>query len=218
VIPVRPAPEPADFDARVRQPGEDAIRELTGQPPTRRRRGRRRKKLAERPEDIPPDRFPPYWRDALPDMLEAYERRCAYLALHIESATGAASVDHMVPKSRSWELVYEWRNYRLAAALINSKKREVTEVLDPFEIGPDWFALEFVAFQVVRGAGAVGDIAARVDLTIRRLGLNREACCKAREAYYGNYCEGNICVNYLRERAPFVEQEMRRQGRLRDSD
>jgi 5-methylcytosine-specific restriction endonuclease McrA len=220
VIPVTPAPEPSVFDTEVRQPGQDAIAELTGSAPTRRRRGSKRKKIADRPEDIPAHAYPPLWRKVLPVMLCAYGRRCAYLALHIEPATGNATVDHIIPKSKAWDLVYEWSNYRLAAGLINSKKREVENVLDPFEIGSDWFALEFVAFQVKPGPGAVGNIADRVDETISKLGLNRDECCKARQAYFDDYLdeEQPIPFSYLARRAPFVASEMGRQGLLREGD
>jgi hypothetical protein len=220
VIPVTPAPEPAGFDAKVRQPGLDAIAELTGGTPRHPRRGRKRKKVADRPEDIPAKCFSPLWREVLPEMLNAYERRCAYLALHIEPATGNPTVDHIIPKSKAWSLVYEWSNYRLAAGLINSKKGEVENVLDPFEIDPDWFALEFVTFQVKSGPGAAGDIADRVEDTITKLGLNRDECCKARQAYFDEYLseEAPIPYSYLLRRAPFVAGEMGRQGFLRAGD
>jgi 5-methylcytosine-specific restriction endonuclease McrA len=218
VIPVQPAPEPAEFDAKVRQPGLDAIAELTGVTPSRRRRGPKRKKVANRPEDILGDDFPPLWRKALPEMLSAYERRCAYLALHIEPATGDPTVDHFVPKSNAWELVYEWSNYRLAAALINSKKKGVEGILDPFEIGADWLGLELIGFQVKPGPGAVGEIASRVHDTIEKLGLNRDECCKAREAYFCAYMEGDISIDYLTVRAPVVAREMARLGFLRSQE
>ena len=214
MIPVKPAPEPAVFDARVRQPGLDAIAELTGGTPSRRRRGPKRKKVAERPEDIPGRVFPPLWREVLPEMLEAYERRCAYLALHIEPATGNPTVDHIIPKSKAWNLVYEWSNYRLAAGLINSKKNEIEGILDPFEIDIDWFALELIGFQVKPGPGAVEEITSRVHDTIEILGLNRDECCKAREAYYQNYLDGHLSIDYLTARAPMVACEMARQGFL----
>ena len=218
MIPVTPAPEPAGFDAKVRQPGLDAIAELTGGTPRHTRRGRKRIKVADRPEDIPGKDFPPLWRKVLADMLSAYDCRCAYLALHIEPATGNPTVDHVIPKSKAWNLVYEWSNYRLAAGLINSKKNDVEDVLDPFEIGSDWFALEFVTFQVKPGPGAVDDIADRVDDTITKLGLNRDECCKARQAYFDDYLdeEDPIPFSYLVRRAPFVASEMGRQGFLRE--
>ncbi len=220
MIPVTPAGEPADFDARVRQRGMDAIAEMTGKAPSRPRPGPKRTKLADKPEDIPPDRFPAFWRDVLDDMLVAYHRRCAYLALYIEHATGSPTVDYVIPKSKSWDLVYEWSNYRLAAALINSKKNDVDDVLDPFEIGEDWFAMEFVSFQVKPGPGAANDIALRVEETIEKLGLNRSECCKARQAYVDDYLDAAdpIPLTYVEKRAPLVAREMRRQGLLRAGD
>jgi hypothetical protein len=41
MIPVEPAPEPPDFDKKVRQPGLSAIAEMVGEPPTIQRRGPR---------------------------------------------------------------------------------------------------------------------------------------------------------------------------------
>jgi hypothetical protein len=218
MIPVTPAKEPDDFDSKVRQKGLSAINEMLGKPPLISRRGPRRKKIADRPEEIPPDAFEPFWRDALDDMLDAYERRCAYLALYIEYGTGNPTVDHWIPKSRAWNLVYEWSNYRLSAGLINAKKGEQTDVLDPFAIEPGWFALELVGFQVLQGPSAPADRIADIASTIENLGLNRRDCCRAREEYVVCYEQGRIDLEYLERRAPFVASELRRQGRLRQED
>jgi hypothetical protein len=144
VMPLRLADEPASFDAKVRRRGLSAIAELVGQPPLLKRTGPRRKKIANQPAQIPADAFPDFWREALADLEACYGRLCAFLSLYIEPATGFASVDHMIPKSRRWDLVYEWSNYRLCAGLINAKKNDLVGVLDPCEIEAGWFALEFV--------------------------------------------------------------------------
>ena len=123
MIPVERKDAPADFDARVRQKGLNAIAELVGEVPNQKRRGRRRKSVATLRDEIPSEKFPPFWRDVLPEMAVAYGRICAYLALYIEYATGTPSVDHVVPKSKKWDRVYEWDNYRLACSLINAKKK-----------------------------------------------------------------------------------------------
>ncbi|HEX2205718.1 MAG TPA: hypothetical protein VHG91_20565 [Longimicrobium sp.] len=213
MIPVTPAPEPHDFDARVRQPGLAAIAELVGEAPAK-RRGRPRTVAAARREDIPPEKFPPLWRRVLPEMLASYGRLCAYLALYIEHATGSPSVDHVVPKSKAWDQVYEWSNYRLASARINAKKKDLELVLDPFTLRDGLFALELVEFQVKPGPDAGGDLQ-RVLETIETLGLNTKECCDARRAYFDCYNDGEITLAYLERRAPFVAREMRRQGRLR---
>lgn len=217
MIPVAPAPEPAGFDARVRQKGLDAIAELVGETPSHPRPGRKRKKIANCRAEIPPEAFPPFWRDALPEMLESYHRICAYLALYIEHVTGSPSVDHVVPKSNAWDQVYEWSNYRLACALINSKKNDLSLALDPFTLRGGLFALELVEFQVMAGS-AVGGLRAEVEDSIRVLGLNLPECCAARREYVVSYEEGDIGLAYLERRAPFIAQELRRQGRLRRGD
>ena len=104
MIPVVIAQEPAEFDATVRQPGLSAIDELVGRPPRIRRPGPRRKKVAETEAKIAADAFPPFWREALDDMMSAYEQRCAYLAMFIED-TGNPTVDHVIPKSYAWNKV-----------------------------------------------------------------------------------------------------------------
>lgn len=214
MIPVTAAPEPADFHERVRRPGLDAIAELVGEAPSRPRPGPKRKARYPRREAIPPTEFPAFWRDVLPDMLEKYHRLCAYLSLYIEHATGAASVDHVIPKSKQWGLVYEWSNYRLACQLVNARKSDLENLLDPFEIEDGWFALEFVEFQVLRGPQAPAERVAAIEATIDKLGLNARDCCKAREEYVSQYQAGKIQLDYLERRAPFVARELRRQGKL----
>jgi hypothetical protein len=216
MIPVAPAEEPPHFDKRVRQKGLSAIDELVGRAPRIRRRGRRRKKVADHEADIPAEDFPPFWREAIPDMLHAYERRCSFLALYIEYATGNPTVDHALPKSRVWDQVYEWSNYRLCAALINANKSDLTSLVDPFEVAEGWFALEFVGFQVTRGPDAPASRTQQIDDTLPL--LNMPDCLKAREEYVTCYEQGVIELAFLERRAPFVAAELRRQGRLRDGD
>lgn len=146
-------------------------------------------------------------------MLASYDRLCAYLALHIEPATGNPSVDHVIPKSKAWDRVYEWSNYRLASARINAKKNDIHHVLDPFEIEDGLFAIEFVEFQVKPGPEAGGQLASVLQ-TIETLGLNMPECCAARRAYVVDYEAGEISLSYMERRAPFVAREMRRQGLL----
>ena len=216
MIPVVLAPEPASFDAKVRKKGEAAMRELIGkgQP----RRGRPRAPVAKRRDRIPSDKFPPFWRDVLDEMHKAYEGRCAYLAMYIEKATGNPSVDHVIPRSRNWRQVYAWSNYRLAAALINSKKNDLELVLDPVAIGPGWFALDFLSMEVVQGPAVSTSQRTKVQDTIDTLGLNLQDCIDQRGEYYGAYKSQDISLGWLERRAPFIAQELRRQGKLNPGD
>lgn len=192
--------------------------ELVGRAPTKPRRGRKRKVVAKRRDQIPSDAFPPYWRDVLPEMRKAYHGRCAYLAMYLEPATGSPSVDHVVPRSQNWRLVYEWSNYRLAASLINGKKSDLSLLLDPCAIKPNLFALDFVGMEVIAGPAATGAERTQVDDTIATLGLNARDCVDQRSEYYLDYKAGDISLKWLERRAPFVAQELRRLGNLNPGD
>jgi len=150
--------------------------------------------------------------------LSAYDRICAYVCVYIPPVTGQPSVDHMMPKSRAWNHVYEWSNYRLACALMNSRKGATTEVLDPFEVGEGWFELELVGFQVLPGAGLEREMCEKVEKTIRLLGLNDGDCRDLRASWAETYWDGEIAYTHLTRRAPFVARELRRQGRLNEGE
>lgn len=219
MIPVRAAPEPDSFKEKVRRPGEAAVAELVGERTGLTRRGPKRKPVYARREDIKWGRHKSlsYWTRALDDLRDSYHNLCAYLAMEIPNAVGWATVDHFVPKSHDWSLVYEWSNYRFCAGRVNAARSEQTLPLDPFELGPGLFALEFTAYQVVRGPNVSATSQAAVDDTIRILKLNARDCGKLRETYVAEYRLGppkGIAIQALERRAPFIAQELRRQGLL----
>lgn len=217
MIPVARADEPASFDSKVRRPGLDAIAELVGEKPSRTRPGPKRKRTFASRDRIPAAAFPDLWHVALPDLREAYGSLCAYLGLYIEHGTGSATVDHFVPKSKDWRLVYEWSNYRLCSSLINGHKGEREISLDPFTIEPGLFAIEFTEFQVKPGPSARGPTWDVVTNTIDDLGLNQRDCRKSRAEYVAAYRSGpptGIALARLERRAPFIAKELRRQGLL----
>lgn len=146
----------------------------------------------------------------LPELLQAYGRVCAYMSFYIERVTGAASVDHMLPKSLDWREVYKWHNYRLACALMNSRKNDYRDVLDPFEVQDGWFRLELVGYQVVPDPQLPPDIRDKVQATIERLQLNDYECLKLREEYAAAFEQGDISLGHLRQRAPFLARELAR--------
>jgi hypothetical protein len=215
VIPVMLAQEPADFDAKVRQPGLSAIDELVGREPRLRRPGPRRKMVADTEPAISAHAFPPFWRDALDDMMRAYEQRCAYLAMFIED-TGNPTVDHVIPKSFAWDRVYEWSNYRLCTGVVNSKKGELIGLVDPIEAQVGWFELDLASYRVVRGKTAPAPLHEKIDATLPL--LNLRDCCAQRKRYVEDYRLGSgnkgIDLAYLERRAPFIAAELRRQGQL----
>lgn len=134
---------------------------------------------------------------------------------------GWATVDHFVPKSHDWRLAYEWSNYRLCAGRVNCARSEQVLPLDPFTLEPGMFALEFTDHQVVRGPNVRAETERAVDDTIRILKLNAPECRKLRAEYVADYRLGppkGIAIEKLERRAPFIAQELRRQGKLNSGD
>lgn len=187
MIHVEARPEPPSFDADVRQPGERALREGVVD-------------------------LPPHWRKCIPDLLREYSRICAYSCLYIPRVTGSSTVEHYAPKSKARELAYEWSNYRLVCSLMNSRKNDFEDVLDPFEIGDDWFELEFL-FMQVRPAAHLDEVTSkRIDETIKRLKLNDEECCAARAEWYEDWKKEGLSAEFMQSRSPFIYREALRQG------
>lgn len=187
MIRVQPRSEPDDFDERVRQPG---LRALAGG------------------ADDPP----PFWRECALQLWDAYRGICAYLCIFIPRGTALRSVDHFIAKSKRPDLTYEWSNYRLACTLMNSRKREFEDVLDPFAVEDDWFILEFSFLQVLPNPDLDGTTRVRIQTTIDRLKLNDNECRQARETFYKPYLEGRLDFSLLEAWSPFVARELKRQG------
>ncbi len=84
MIPVTLQPEPAHFEATVRQRGHDWLRakgwDLNAPAPT-------------------PGDLPTYWRATNKDLWQAYGGVCAYLCIYFDWALGAAATDHFIAKS-----------------------------------------------------------------------------------------------------------------------
>lgn len=186
MIHVEPQPEPADFDARVRQKGQEDVQGT--------------------------DELRPHWRHCIPQLWQAYRGICAYSCLHIPRGTGAMSVDHLLPKSKQRALAYEWNNYRLACSRMNARKNAFEDVLDPFEVQDGWFALDLSTLQVTPGAGLPALVQQRVQDTIDRLDLNDDEFITARTAYYDSYRDGDLTFRHLRKHFPFLAMELIRQG------
>lgn len=170
------------------------------------------------PDELPSADFPSYWTEAIEDLMDAYDEICSYSCFRIHRVTGAASVDHMAPKSRAWNRVYAWDNYRLAAGLLNARKRDFGDVLDPFDVRNGWFQLELIGFQVHPASGYSPGIRDGVQNTIDRLGLNDSSLRSAREEDALNYWEGDVSFAVLKKESPFVALELRRHGRLLAGD
>ena len=238
MMPVKLADEPADFHGHVRIPGFRSIYEKCGMPvPDEYRRtagspckqvsrkqtdaqGVLMSVLVTKPEDIPAHEFEDsHWQKAIPWLMTSYRRICAYSCFRIHSSE-TPSVDHLVPKSRAWDKVYEWSNFRLAKTLFNARKSNFEAAIDPFDVKPHWFALEFTFGQVIPGPAAEGDpvLTERITRTINELlGLNEPTLPEERMRDYEDYQSGEIGWKRLQIESPFVAAEIERQGKRRRS-
>ena len=52
-------------------------------------------------------------------------------AYWIPPVTGGRSVEHFAPKKKHRDFAYEWDNHRLVCSVMNSRKRDFEDVLDP---------------------------------------------------------------------------------------
>lgn len=195
-------PRPADFDTLVEQPGRELLEEL-------------REQRGGTLEGLVRDDLKPVWRAGSALLGDSYRWICAYAAMRISRTTGQPSVDHFAPKSSAPELAYEWTNYRLACQLMNARKRDYLDVLDPFEIHDDWFELDLDTYLLQPGEDLPVHTAQRVLDTIRRLKLNeREEHVEERRVYVKAALAGETSPAWLRTNAPFIYKELVRLGRI----
>lgn len=200
MIPVQLQPEPADFDARVRQPGRDWLQTqgiaLTAAPPD-------------------PSALPNHWSRSNEQLWQAYRGVCAYLAIYFEWVTGAASTDHFVAKSKLAGDAYEWDNYRLSALGPNRNKNKFDDVLDPIGLAPETFIIHFASGEIAvnHGRYPVGTpYAEAAAATITRLKLDSPAHNRMRAGHFNDYLKGDCSQAFLARKSPFVHDEVIRQG------
>jgi len=193
LIPIRAQPEPVNFSKKVREPGKAFLKKIP-HPTTREWKNRE------------------YWQRVLPDLYEAYGGFCAYCAEWISRTTCDCQVDHFIPKSIQPELAYEWNNYRLASCRFNRKKGIYQDVLDPFNLEPDWFILEFPSLAVKPNPALSAFQAKQVIATRDHLGLNDEICMVSRLRWIRDFCRRSITFEYLKQNAPFIAYELERQN------
>jgi hypothetical protein len=195
VIPVKPQPEPDDFDEKVRNPGLAFLNKIPN-PKTK---------------DWENNRAA-YWRESLSDLYKAYNSICAYSAQWIPFDTGSPTVDHFIPKSKEYKSAYEWGNFRLACSKMNSKKHTHLDVIDPFALPADSFILEFPSMFIKPNHNLLEPLKGRVVSTIERLKLNDGLWPQGRASRLKGYCEKVYPFDNLKRQAPFIAYELERQG------
>lgn len=191
-------PEPANFDTKVRRPGRQWLEE---------------KGISF--DQTPPEasKLPTYWRNMQKELWEAYQGVCAYLCIYFPWPLGAQSTDHFVAKSRHAGQAYEWANYRLSCLGMNRNKNRFNDILDPFELLPNTFVLDFATGEI-KPNPEFPDLRERALATIKRLRLDDEETNRMRAEQYGYYCSGDVSSAFLQRYSPFVYAEMSRQSLL----
>ncbi|NBB80458.1 MAG: hypothetical protein GVY36_13620 [Verrucomicrobia bacterium] len=199
MIHVQEKPEPASFDAQVRQPGLTWLN----------------KESIDLDQPVPPKtEIKACWRACLDDLYRSYDGYCAYLAVFFERTTGVGTVDHFVAKSKRADQAYEWKNYRLACSRMNSRKRDYEDVIDPFHVLEGDFYLELISGRIFANPGLVDERKSKINDSIVRLGLDDVWNREMRARYYQEYRQGYYNEDFLKRRSPFVWKEANRQGLL----
>ncbi len=198
MIPVTLQKEPADFDVKVRQPGQAWLANkgiaLTAAPP----KGTILKNC---------------WTHSNKQLWTSYSGVCAYLAIYFEWVTGASSTDHFVAKSTHAGDAYEWKNYRLSAMGPNRNKNKYDDVIDPIGMAADTFVLNLSNGKIRPNPGLSTSAKAAGRKTIKRLKLDSPEHNEMRASHYRTYLRYQDPPT-LKDLNPFVWHEADRQGLL----
>ena len=199
MIPVLPKAEPANFDEKVRKPGQKWLSDNN---------------IA--PGAPPPDasKLPTYWRETQKTLWNSYDRVCAYLCIYFDWPLGASSTDHFVAKSKDAQQAYEWSNYRLSCLGMNRQKNRFDDILDPFQIQHQTFVLNLVSGEIKPNPNLSPGLAAQAEETIKRLKLDDAETNDMRAEHFANYLRKEVAEPYLARHSPFVWYEAKRQGLL----
>jgi hypothetical protein len=155
-----------------------------------------------------------YWKAIHDDLYQLYNGICSYCASWTTRNQGPTrdntSVDHFIPKSVEPKMAYEWANYRLCRARLNSNKDDSMEVMDPFYIENGWFQIDFTTFLIVPSPELPYLVREHVNRTIDTLGLNDNDYVDERLEVVKLYTLDSITINNLELKYPFIAEEIRR--------
>lgn len=182
-----PPPEPLDFEAQTRQPGNNWLAKNTD--------------TKKRPKDL--------WSKFKPDLADGFGNLCAYTAMYEPVGT----VDHYLCCQNYRYLAYEWSNYRFASGWINSSKGTLDDqVLDPFLVEDDWFEILLPSLQLVLTDAVPPEEKSRAEFTLQRLHLqDDERVIRQRQQWYQLYLDGEITLTGLEKKAPLIARAIKKQ-------
>lgn len=191
---VHPA-EPASFDLEVRSPGTSF--------------------LATTPTPINREwRLHGYWRRCHAQLHTGMMGICVYSGSFTPRVSGrgsdlSSSIDHFVPKSRNAALAYEWSNLRLCRTVLNHRKGDHLDVVDPVTLPGRWFILDLTTFRIEANTTLADPDRRAADATIRRLALNDDDALVAERArVVFQYALGHLPKNDLQGKYPFIDSEL----------
>lgn len=158
-----------------------------------------------------------YWRYIHNDLYNLYNGICAYCASWtprhaLPTDPNYTSVDHFIPKSQMPSMAYDWTNYRLSRARLNSNKGNSLEIVDPCHIQNGWFILDFTTFLILPNSTLTNVLFDRIDKSITLLGLNDNDFVDQRLDIIYDYAWDRININDLTSTYPFIVSEMLRQN------
>ncbi|HLP87860.1 MAG TPA: hypothetical protein VK184_04530 [Nostocaceae cyanobacterium] len=181
--------EPEDFDAKVRQIGNNW--------------------LAKNP-DV--KKIPSYWSNFKGDLADGFKNLCAYSVMYEPVGT----VEHYLCCENHRNLAYEWSNYRFSSGWVNSSKGTLdNQVLDPFEVEDDWFEISLPSLQLVLTDAIPPEKRQKAEFTIQRLRLiNGKQVMRQREQWYEMYITGLINLEGLEKVAPLIARAVRKSEQI----
>ncbi|MBI2255330.1 MAG: hypothetical protein HYU58_11970 [Proteobacteria bacterium] len=189
MIQVTPQPEYATFNSDVRIPGANF---LAGCPKPTSKQFKTKN----------------YWARAANELHSAYAGICAYTAMYL---IAQGSVDHFLPKSLHPHLAYEWSNFRLASAKVNSSKADLTDIVDPFQVQNNWFFMDIPTCLLRPNPALIRDLRKKINNTINALRLNQDDnYVQERCNILMDYSRGDVSMGFLQRRYPFLAKEVNR--------
>lgn len=182
-------PEPAYFDADIRQRGLQWLAEHPGHT------GRPR----------------PFWtekRECRQDLRRAFNSLCGYSLMQEMRGT----VDHFISWHTDNTQAYEWSNYRFASAVVNSSKQTAdAAVWDPFAIEFRWLEIHLPSMIMKVSSDAPPDQVQRLQNTLDRLPItDQDEVIDFRGALYDDHKTGGASLDVVRRFAPVLANSIER--------
>lgn len=176
-------PEPTNFDQGCRKRGTAWLL-----------KNPKEQRKEKRPRD--------FWSPFRPALADAFSNLCAYGAMYEPNGT----VDHFISVDTAEEQAYEWSNYRYATGWINSSKSKRPDIMDVFQVGPEWFELLLPSLQLVAVLEKIPPMHhVLAENTIKALHLrDDERIIRQRREWLSMYEQGEITLQGLRRKAPMI--------------